>query len=165
MGYLPSLMVASHAAAHDCYARAARIAEHRGDLAPWREGVNAATKLTRTVVALGEGLDRHRGKSGQQNVRVEHVTVNDGGQAIVGNIEAPGRGDERGIGKRPHAERTFGPAVWRPDPERDPLPRAGDGKRSVSDAQRNVTRRPARQPSKAELTRDGSYRVTLECDL
>jgi hypothetical protein len=36
-----------------------------------------------------EALDKHRGK-GQQTVRVEHVTVNAGGQAIVGNVEAGG---------------------------------------------------------------------------
>jgi len=36
-------------------------------------------------------LKRYRSK-GQQVVRVEHVTVNEGGQAIVGNVETGGRG-------------------------------------------------------------------------
>jgi hypothetical protein len=31
-------------------------------------------------------LNKHRGK-GQQEVTVEHVTVNEGGQAVVGNVE------------------------------------------------------------------------------
>jgi hypothetical protein len=42
-----------------------------------------------------QALQRYRGK-GQQKVTVEHVHVHAGGQAIVGNVEAPqGRG-ERG---------------------------------------------------------------------
>jgi hypothetical protein len=35
-----------------------------------------------------EALDKHRGK-GQQKITVEHVTVEAGGQAIVGNVRAP----------------------------------------------------------------------------
>jgi hypothetical protein len=52
--------------------------------------VNRVTKLTRTFITQLEALDKHRGK-GQQKITVEHVTVNDGGQAIVGNVE---RGEE-----------------------------------------------------------------------
>ena len=48
--------------------------------------VNRVNKLTRTFVAQMEALDKHRGK-GQQKITVEHVTVNEGGQAIVGNVE------------------------------------------------------------------------------
>jgi hypothetical protein len=51
--------------------------------------VNRATKLTRTFIAQMEALDKHRGK-GQQKITVEHVTVNEGGQAIVGNVEQGG---------------------------------------------------------------------------
>jgi hypothetical protein len=57
--------------------------------------VNMATKLIRTFTACSETLNRHRGK-GQQKVTVEHVTVNQGGQAIVGNIEAIGSGGRDG---------------------------------------------------------------------
>ena len=38
------------------------------------------------------GLDRKRGKGGQQVVCVEHVHVHPGGQAIVGSVETGGRG-------------------------------------------------------------------------
>ncbi|HUS97392.1 MAG TPA: hypothetical protein VMX97_11680 [Hyphomicrobiaceae bacterium] len=38
-----------------------------------------------------EALKRYR-TGGQQRVIVEHVTVNEGGQAIVGNVETGGRG-------------------------------------------------------------------------
>ena len=47
--------------------------------------VNRVTKLTRTFTAQLEALNRHRGKGGQK-VRVEHIHINEGGQAIVGNV-------------------------------------------------------------------------------
>ena len=83
-------LVSAHHAAMDCYKRAAR----GGELVVWREALNQANRLSRTSAALIEALNRHRGKSGQQTVRVEHVTVNDGGQAIVGAVAtgAGGRG-------------------------------------------------------------------------
>ncbi len=51
----------------------------------------AINKLARTFVAQVEALKRYR-TGGEQKVTVEHVTVNDGGQAIVGNVTPGGRG-------------------------------------------------------------------------
>ncbi len=51
-------------------------------------------EMARTFAALLEALNRHRGK-GQQVVRVEHVTVQAGGQAIVGAVTQGGRGPHR----------------------------------------------------------------------
>jgi hypothetical protein len=48
-----------------------------------------ATKLSRTYALLLETLNRHRGK-GPQIIKVERVTVNDGGQAIVGAVTTGG---------------------------------------------------------------------------
>ncbi len=48
-------------------------------------------KLARTFTTQMEALKRYR-TGGQQKVTVEHVTVNEGGQAIVGNVETGGRG-------------------------------------------------------------------------
>jgi hypothetical protein len=42
------------------------------------------------MAEMAEAIDRRRGK-GQQTVRVEHVTVQAGGQAIVGHVEQPRR--------------------------------------------------------------------------
>ena len=83
-------LVAAHHAAMTCYRRAA-VPDQL--FAVWRESLNQANRLSRTYAALVEALNRHRGKSGQQTVRVEHVTVNDGGQAIVGAVETGGRGE------------------------------------------------------------------------
>jgi hypothetical protein len=54
--------------------------------------VNSAVKLSHLFLAQIEALNRYRGK-GQQKVTVEHVTVHQGGQAIVGVIEPRGEGE------------------------------------------------------------------------
>jgi hypothetical protein len=42
-------------------------------------------KMMRQTTLQAEALQKYRNK-GQQTVSVQHVTVNDGGQAVVGNI-------------------------------------------------------------------------------
>lgn len=54
--------------------------------------VNRATKTLRTFATMAECLRTYRG-GGQQKVTVEHVTVQAGGQAIVGTVN-------RGVGGR-----------------------------------------------------------------
>jgi len=58
---------------------------------------NRACRLMNLFLRQIETLEKYRGKSTQQKVIVEHVQVQEGGQAIVGNIERPsgGRGDEK----------------------------------------------------------------------
>ena len=56
----------------------------------------AFNKLARTFTAQVEALKRYRSR-GEQTVRVEHVTVQAGGQAIVGNVT--GGGGERANSK------------------------------------------------------------------
>ena len=50
------------------------------------------TRLSRTYTAQMDALKRYRAKA-QQVVRVERVTVQDGGQAIVGTVTHQGRAD------------------------------------------------------------------------
>jgi hypothetical protein len=47
----------------------------------------AAARLLKAYAHQVEALRRWRG-GGQQHVRVEHVHVNDGGQALIGNVKA-----------------------------------------------------------------------------
>jgi hypothetical protein len=54
----------------------------------------AMNKLARTYAAQMETIKRYRSK-GQQTVRVERVTVESGGQAIVGNVSKGGARDEK----------------------------------------------------------------------
>jgi hypothetical protein len=86
-GMLIGQLIAIHNAAMEC-CRRAMIPEQTFE--GRRENLNQANKLSRTSAALTEALDRHRGK-GQQHIRVEHVNVHAGGQAIVGAV-TPGGG-------------------------------------------------------------------------
>ncbi len=91
------------------------------------QNLTQANKLVRSYAALVEALDRHRGK-GQQTVRVEHVTVNAGGQAIVGAVTRGGGGSGAGSDGRPHAK-AIAHAPELPlrgaDAGREPVPVAG----------------------------------------
>jgi hypothetical protein len=77
--------VALHHASMECFRRAV-IPGQTSDVASKlrKDGANLARAMTEMLVAL----DRKRGKGGQQVVRVEHVHVHRGGQAIVGHVEA-----------------------------------------------------------------------------
>jgi hypothetical protein len=56
-------------------------------------------QANKAILKHGNGaLNRHRGK-GQQKVTVEHVHVHDGGQAIVGNVQAGG-----GVASKPEGQ-------------------------------------------------------------
>jgi hypothetical protein len=89
-GMVISQIIACHAASLECHRRA-MLPEQT--LEGRQANLNAASRLSRTYVALLEGLSRHRGK-GQQVVRVEHVTVEAGGQAIVGAVSQGGGGSQ-----------------------------------------------------------------------
>ena len=54
----------------------------------------AMNKLARTFAGHLEALKRYR-STGEQKVTVEHVTVNQGGQAIVGNVAHRGEGSSK----------------------------------------------------------------------
>ncbi|MEO6248540.1 MAG: hypothetical protein ABIO85_08175 [Sphingomicrobium sp.] len=56
---------------------------------------NLAIKLQRTFTAQLEALGKMRGNA-SQSVRVEHVHVHDGGQAIVGNVQTESK-TKRGV--------------------------------------------------------------------
>ncbi|MEE9402404.1 MAG: hypothetical protein V3V47_04305 [Desulfobacteria bacterium] len=56
--------------------------------------VNQATKMLRTFAAQMEALKKYR-TGGQQKMIVEHVHVNEGGQAIVGTVNQGGGGNKK----------------------------------------------------------------------
>ena len=55
---------------------------------------NGYTKLARAYAAQMDTLRKHR-NGGKQTVTVQHVNVQDGGQAIVGDVRAEGRAHEQ----------------------------------------------------------------------
>lgn len=89
---LERMLVLQVKAMHGLTLRATRCAHATERMANYRDYANIANKSSRTFVALVEGLARHRGKTTEQKVTVEHVHVHAGGQAIVGSIDTEGRG-------------------------------------------------------------------------
>ncbi|MCB2128479.1 MAG: hypothetical protein KDE03_05230 [Rhodobacteraceae bacterium] len=90
---IEAMLAAQMAAVHVCAMDASRRYLWGESLASKDSAERALTKLTRTFAAQMETLKRYRSK-GQQVVRVERVTVNEGGQAIVGPVQHRGRGDD-----------------------------------------------------------------------
>lgn len=56
--------------------------------------VNQSTKMLRTYIAQMEAIKKYR-TGGQQKMVVEHVHVNEGGQAIVGTVNQGGGGNKK----------------------------------------------------------------------
>jgi hypothetical protein len=137
-------LIAAHNAAMECYRRA-MIGEQTFE--GRRENLNQANKLSRTWATLLDALNKHRGK-GQQKVTVEHVHVHAGGQAVVGTVERPGGGDHSRMEEQPHAKQIAHapePALRGADAERDPVPVARDGERSLPNARGQVSGRADRE--------------------
>jgi hypothetical protein len=84
-GMMAVQAVGLHSAAMECLRRA-MILEQPGEMADKLR--RQAANLSRAFLEVLAALDRKRGKSVRQVVRVERVMVAPGGQAIVGNIEA-----------------------------------------------------------------------------
>ncbi|MFZ0850020.1 MAG: hypothetical protein WAO08_12540 [Hyphomicrobiaceae bacterium] len=73
------------AAIHNATMVAARRLSHVETIPQQDSASNMLNKLTRTFAAQVEALKRYR-SAGEQTIKVQHVTVNEGGQAIVGNV-------------------------------------------------------------------------------
>lgn len=124
---LVAQMAVTHSLAMELVGRA-----HRAEMIPQLEGhTNLAAKMMRTYTAQVEALAKLR-RGGEQKVRVEHVHVHPGAQAIVGNVThqgAPGGGGGIEDGGQPHGPtggralaHTPAAPMWSPDPQREPLP-------------------------------------------
>jgi hypothetical protein len=87
-----AMLAAQMAAVHSATMTVARRL-NRVETVPEQDSAERAfNKLARTFAAQMETLKRYRG--GDQTMRVGNVTVNDGGQAIVGNVSgSPAQGD------------------------------------------------------------------------
>lgn len=81
-GMLASQMVGTHSAAMECLRRAMIPSQTYAGV---EQSLKHATKLLAIYARQVETLNKYRGK-GQQKVTVEHVHVEAGAQAVVGNI-------------------------------------------------------------------------------
>ena len=88
-----ALFLTQMAATHQATMMLARRLNHVENIPQQDAAERALNKTARTFAAQMDTLKRYRSK-GQQTVRVERVTVQDGGQAIVGTVESRGRGHD-----------------------------------------------------------------------
>lgn len=86
---LEAMLAAQMTAVHNATMTFARRLNHIENLQQQDSAERAFTSVARTFAARLEALKRYR-SGGEQTVRVEHVTINGGGQAFVGNISAGG---------------------------------------------------------------------------
>jgi hypothetical protein len=86
-----AMLAAQMAAVHNATMTFARRLAHVENIPQQDSAERTFNKLARTFAAQVEALKRYR-SGGEQTVRVEHVTVNEGGRAIVGNVSPGGRG-------------------------------------------------------------------------
>lgn len=84
-----AMLAAQMAAVHLASMTFARRLAHVDNIQQQDSAEKAFNKLTRTFTSQVEALKRYRSK-GEQRVIVERVTVQSGGQAIVGNVEHGG---------------------------------------------------------------------------
>ena len=88
-GMLATQMVAIHNLAMEVSRRALRKEQSTDGVT---ENINRAVKLSRVFTAQLDALQKLRGESGKQKMTVEHVHINEGGQAVIGTVEAVGSG-------------------------------------------------------------------------
>jgi hypothetical protein len=86
-----AMLAAQMAAVHMATMTFARRLAHVENIPQQDSAERAFNKLTRTFAAQMEALKRYR-TGGEQKVTVQHVTVSEGGKAIVGNVtQGPGQ--------------------------------------------------------------------------
>ena len=86
---LEAMLAAQMAAVHNASMTFARRLAHVENIKQQDSAQQAFNKLCRTFAAQLDALKRYR-TGGQQHVTVRHVTVNEGGQAIVGHVSREG---------------------------------------------------------------------------
>lgn len=88
---IEAMLAAQMAAVHMATMTFARRLAHVDNIAQQDAAERAFNKLARTYAVQMEALKRYR-TGGEQKVTVQHVTVNEGGQAIVGTVSQAPRG-------------------------------------------------------------------------
>ncbi len=120
--------------------------------------LSQANKSARTFAALVETLGRHRGKTTTQRVIVENVTVQAGGQAVVGAVAGAGSRSKRRV--QAHANTNGGASGAGEGASRNALrgadavgeilpPSGGDGPQALPNAWRGGGQRSAEGQSQS----------------
>lgn len=93
---LEAMLAMQMGAVHLATATMARRLAHVDNLQQQDSAERALSRLARTFAAQLEALKRYR-TGGEQRVTVQHVTVNEGGQAVVGHVQGGGAGRGEGL--------------------------------------------------------------------
>jgi hypothetical protein len=88
---LEAMLAAQMAAVHMAAMRHVRMLNHVETISQLEVQEKTVGRLMRTFALQMETLRKYR-SGGEQRVIVKHVTVNEGGNAIVGNVETGGQG-------------------------------------------------------------------------
>ena len=95
-----AMLAAEMVAIHNATMTAARRLKNVDMITQQDSASNMLNKLARTFATQVEALKKYR-SAGEQTIKVQHVTVNEGGQAIVGNVRTGGGGTSE-TGGQPH---------------------------------------------------------------
>jgi hypothetical protein len=139
---LEAMLAAQMAAVHMATMTFANRLNHVDNIPQQDSAERAFNKLARTFAVQLEALKRYR-TGGEQKVTVQHVTVNEGGKAIVGAVTqtAGGVGHDRKSEGQPGASatrlahdvtpRTGVPTLRSEDAERERVPVTSNGEWSL----------------------------------
>ena len=86
-----AMLATQMTAVHNATMTAARRLGNVENIQQQDSASNMLNKLARTFAGQVEALKKYR-STGEQNIRVQHVNVSEGGQAIVGNVQTGGGG-------------------------------------------------------------------------
>jgi hypothetical protein len=126
------------AAIHNATMTAARRLNRVETIPQQDSASNMLNKLARTYATQVEALKKYR-SSGEQMIKVQHVTVNEGGQAIFGTVETRG-GVRAKSEEQPHALiHAPGNQMQSADSKGDLLPITSNEKRPLQNARRLIS--------------------------
>ena len=77
---------------NDSILDAHRYLKKPASVSVYNQYVNSITKLSRTFTGQMDSLKKYQGK-GQQKIVVEHLNVNQGGRAVVGDVSVEAKGE------------------------------------------------------------------------
>jgi hypothetical protein len=165
-----ALLATQMVAVHTAMLAAARRLAHAEGVEHQDSASTAMNKLARTFAAQVDALKRYRTK-GEQTITVQHVTVHDGGQAIVGDVQHAPRGSlekERQshelAAPDAHGSTLLGnlqtngqslPGAGSEGPTRVPVSRGSSG-RTQRESQRRLSARTLQQRGQRSTPRRGS---------
>jgi hypothetical protein len=141
-----AMLAAQMVAVHNALITAARQLGNAQTIEQQDSASNMFNKLARTFIGQIEALKKYR-STGEQNIRVQHVNVSEGGQAIVGNVQRGGGGELKNDGQshEPSHSLTQRPALpCDVQANQTPLPspsRKGEDRVPVSRRARRSTKR------------------------